>query len=141
MHELLDASAVTLARWIRQRKLSPVELLEALIDRIADVNPAINAVIAERYTLALAEARAAEHRAMHEPADTLPPLLGLPYTAKEYIRATGMPLSAGIWSRRHVRSDRDAETVARLGRAGAILVGITNVPEGGLWMETYHDVY
>ena len=141
VHELLDASAVTLARWIRQRKLSPVELLAALVARIAEVNPAINAVIAERHEAALAEARAAEHRVMHEPAQSLPPLLGLPYTAKEYIRATGMPLSAGIWSRRHVRSDRDAETVARLGRAGAILVGITNVPEGGLWMETYNDVY
>lgn len=141
MHELLDASAVTLARWIRQRKLSPRELLTALIARIADVNPAINAVIAERYEAAHAEARAAEQRVMHEPADALPPLLGLPYTAKEYISARGMPLSAGIWSRRHIRADTDAETVARLGRAGAILVGITNVPEGGLWMETYNDVY
>lgn len=141
MHELLDASAVTLARWIRQRKLSPVELLEALIARIADVNPAINAVIAERHEQARLEARAAERRVMHEPAESLPPLLGLPYTAKEYISARGMPLSAGIWSRRNIRADSDAETVARLGRAGAILVGITNVPEGGLWMETYNDVY
>ena len=98
MHELLDASAVTLARWIRQRKLSPRELLEALIARIAAVNPAINAVIAERHEAARAEARAAEDRVMHEPADALPPLLGLPYTAKEYISARGMPLSAGIWS-------------------------------------------
>jgi fatty acid amide hydrolase 2 len=141
VHELLDASAVTLARWIRQRKLSPVELLSALIDRIADVNPAINAVIAERYEPARLEARAAERRVMHDAPDSLPPLLGLPYTAKEYISARGMPLSAGIWSRRHIRAERDAETIARLGRAGAILVGITNVPEGGLWMETYNDVY
>lgn len=141
VHELLDASAVTLARWIRQRKLSPVELLDTLQARIADVNPAINAVIAERHAAAREEARAAERRALHEPPESLPPLLGLPYTAKEYISARGMPLSAGIWSRRHVRADSDAETVARLGRAGAILVGITNVPEGGLWMETYNDVY
>ncbi len=141
VHELLDASAVTLSRWIRQRKLSPRELLEAMIARIADVNPAINAVIAERHEAARAEARAAEHRVMHEPPEALPPLLGLPYTAKEYISARGMPLSAGIWSRRHVRADTDAETVARLARAGAILVGITNVPAGGLWMETYNDVY
>lgn len=141
MHELLDASAVTLARWIRQRKLSPVELLDTLVARIADVNPAINAVIAERYDAARLEARAAEQRVQADPTDSLPPLLGLPYTAKEYISARGMPLSAGIWSRRHVRADSDAETVARLARAGAILVGITNVPEGGLWMETYNDVY
>lgn len=142
VYELLDASAVTLARWVRQKKVSPVELLEAHLARIAAVNPAINAVIAERAALARAEARALEQRLAHARAsDDLPPLLGLPYTAKEYIAAAGMPLSAGIWSRRHVRADSDAECVRRLARAGAVLVGITNVPEGGLWMETYNDVY
>ncbi len=141
MHELLDASAVTLTRWIRQRKLSPVELLAALTARISAVNPAINAVIAERYQAAHNEAKRAEDLVMRVPPNELPPLLGLPFTAKEYIQARGMPLSAGIWSRRHIRAERDAETITRLQRAGAILVGITNVPEGGLWMETYNDVY
>lgn len=142
MHELLDASAVTLARWVRQKKVSPVELLEAHVARIAAVNPAINAVIAERFDLARAEARALEQRVLRAASeDELPPLAGLPYTAKEYIAARGMPLSAGIWSRRHVRADSDAECVRRLADAGALLVGITNVPEGGLWMETYNDVY
>ena len=142
MTELLDASAMTLARWIRQRKVSPREVVDAHIDRIAVVNPAINAVIAQRFERARAEAAAAEDRVMAAAdPESLPPLLGLPYTAKEYIMAQGMPLSAGIWSRRDVRSDKDAETVRRLAHAGAILVGITNVPEGGLWLETYNDVY
>lgn len=141
MHELLDASAVTLARWIRERRVSPREVVEAHIARITAVNPALNAVIAQRFELARAEAAAAEVRVMTSAPESLPPLLGLPYTAKEYIMADGMPLSAGIWSRRHVRADGDAETVRRLAAAGAILVGITNVPEGGLWLETYNDVY
>lgn len=142
MHELLDASAMTLARWVRQKKLSPVDLVDVHIARIEAVNPAINAVIAERFDRARDEARALERRIAHARAgDELPPLLGLPYTAKEYIAAEGMSYTGGIWSRRHVRATSDAETVRRLARAGAILVGITNVPEGGLWMETYNDVY
>ncbi|HET6585944.1 MAG TPA: amidase [Nannocystaceae bacterium] len=142
MTELLDVSAMALARWIREKRVSPREVVEAHIDRIVAVNPALNAVIAQRFDQARAEAREAEALVMRtsDPA-TLPPLLGLPYTTKEYIQAKGMPLSAGIWSRRHVKADDDAETVRRLGRAGAILVGITNVPEGGLWLETYNDVY
>lgn len=142
MDELLDASAMTLARWIRERKVTVREVVEAHIDRIAAVNPAINAVIAQRYERARAEAAAADARVMaSSDRDALPPLLGVPYTAKEYIMAEGMPLSAGIWSRRNIKADRDAETVRRLAGAGAILVGITNVPEGGLWLETYNDVY
>jgi fatty acid amide hydrolase 2 len=139
---LFDDSAIALAEKIRRREISPVEVVDAHIDRIRAVNPAINAVVAQRFEQARAEARAAEARVMstEDPRD-LPPLLGLPYTAKEYIMAKGMPLSAGIWARRNVKADRDATTVTRLAEAGAILVGITNVPEGGLWMETYNDVY
>jgi fatty acid amide hydrolase 2 len=136
---VLAASAMELARRIRAREVSPVEVVAAHIDRIEAVNPAINAVVAERFDAALAQARHAEAAVMrgHE----LPPLLGIPFTAKEYIMAEGMPLSAGIWSRRDVKADRSAETVRRLEAAGAILLGITNVPEGGLWLETYNDVY
>ena len=142
MTDLLDASVTDLVRQIRARQLSPVEVVDAHIARIEAVNPAINAVIAQRFAAARAEARAAEARvlAAADPAD-LPPLLGVPFTAKEYIAAEGMPLTGGVWSRRHVRADSDAETIRRLRAAGAILVGITNVPEGGLWMETYNDVY
>jgi fatty acid amide hydrolase 2 len=139
---LLDASAMDLARRVRRREVSPVEVVSAHIDRIRAVNPAINAVIAERFDRAMQEAKAAEELvARTRDPEELPPLLGLPYTTKEYIMAEGMPLTAGIWKRRGRKADRDAETVRRLGRAGAILVGITNVPEGGLWMETYNDVY
>lgn len=142
MDELLDASAMTLARLIRQRKVSPRELLEVHIARITAVNPALNAVVAQRFEAARAQAATAEAMVMAcQDAEDLPPLLGLPYSTKEFIMARGMPLSAGIWSRRDVRADTDAETIRRLDRAGAILVGTTNVPEGGLWLESYNEVY
>ncbi len=142
MSALLDRSAMALAHLVRHREVSPVELVEAHIAQIEAVNPSLNAIIATRYDAAREEARAAEQRVM-DTADpqSLPPLLGLPYSTKEYIKAQGMPLTAGLWSRRGERSTEDATTVRRLSEAGAILVGITNVPEGGLWMETYNDVY
>lgn len=138
---MLDQSALSLARRIRLRELSPVEVIDSHIARTEAVNPAINAVIADRFERARAEARAAEDRLMRSDPAELPPLFGLPYTAKEYIAAEGMPLSAGIWSRRDTRATEDAETIRRLRQAGAILIGITNVPEGGLWLETYNNVY
>ncbi len=143
MQNLLDQSAVALARRIRTREVSPVEVIDQHITRIEAVNPAINAVIADRFERARDEARAAEVRLMQPStaAEDLPPLFGLPFTTKEFIAAEGMPLSAGIWSRRETRATEDAETIRRLRNAGAILVGITNVPEGGLWLETYNTVY
>lgn len=135
-------SATALAEAIRSGDLSPVQVVRAHIERIEQVNPALNAVTARRYERALDEAREAETLiANTRDKGELPPLLGLPYTAKEYIEAEGMPLSAGLWSRRDVVAQRDAPTIARLREAGAILVGISNVPEGGLWLETYNDVY
>ena len=142
MAPLLDRSAMDLTRMVRRGDISAVELVEAHIAQIEAVNPSLNAVVAMRYDQARREAREAQRlvQSTSDP-DSLPPLLGLPYTAKEYIMAEGMPLTAGMWRRRGIRATRDATTVARLRRAGAILVGTTNVPEGGLWLETYNDVY
>ncbi|MCA9660777.1 MAG: amidase [Myxococcales bacterium] len=142
MDALLDSSILDLARMIRSREVSPVEVVDAHIRRIEAVNPLINAVIAERFEDARREAAAAQTQVMRsEDPDSLPLLLGIPFTAKEYIAAEGMPLTGGVWARRHVRAERDAETIRRLRGAGAILLGITNVPEGGLWLETYNTVY
>lgn len=130
-----------LMRLIRAREVSPVDVVEAHLACIEAVNPALNAVVVARYERAREEAREAERMVMRGEGLDDRPLLGLPFTAKEYLMAEGMPISAGVWSRREVRADRDATTVRRLRDAGAILVGLTNVPEGGLWMETYNDVY
>ncbi len=138
---VLDRSAMDLAAMVRRKEVSVLELVDAHIAQIEAVNPAVNAVIATRFEHARDEAKAADARLGSSDPEALPPLFGLPYTTKEYIMAKGMPLTAGIWRRRGATASEDATTVARLREAGAILVGITNVPEGGLWMETYNDVY
>ncbi len=138
----LAMSVVALAAAVRKRELSPVELLEAHIARIEKVNPLLNALVADRYQLARDEARRAEQAiASAKSTGDLPPLCGVPCTVKEFIGVAGMPHTAGLVARQGRVADSDAEVVARLRRAGAIVLGVTNAPEGGMWMETHNKIY
>lgn len=140
--DLLAAAAVDLADGLRRREFSPLEVVDAHIARAEAVNPLLNALVAERFEAARAEARQAESRLMAaRDGDALPPLLGVPCTIKEFLAVTGMPLTAGIVSRRDVRAETDAEIVRRVRAAGAIVLGVSNIPEGGLWMETDNRIY
>jgi fatty acid amide hydrolase 2 len=136
--ELLHGSAVDLAARVRSRAISPIDLVEAHIARIMAVNPVINAVVAERFEAARAEARAAEIEA---DSGMTKPLLGVPFTVKEMVSLDGMPHTFGSLPRRGRRADADATVVQRLRAAGAIPLGVTNVPEWGMWFETYNDIY
>ena len=139
---ILDEAATALAARVRRREISPLELCDAHIARIEAVNPALNALAAERFDLARREARQADERLAHtRDTDELPPFFGVPCTMKEFLSVAGMPLTAGIWSRRHVVAQSDATVVRRMRAAGAIILGVTNVPEGGMWMETDNQVY
>jgi fatty acid amide hydrolase 2 len=134
--ELTEIGAVELARRIRKRELSPVEVVDAHIARIEQVNPRINALVADRFELARAEAREKQEAKGH-----VPPLHGVPCTIKEFFAVEGLPQTGGLLKRRSVRATADATAVRRLREAGAIVLGVSNVPEGGLWMETYNVVY
>jgi fatty acid amide hydrolase 2 len=139
---LLSASARSFARMVREKRISPVELVDAFIARIEAENPAINAVVAERFERARGEAREAEARVVHTRADEpLPPLLGVPCTVKECIAVEGMPNTAGVYARKGLCAPRDADVVRRTRNAGAIVLGVTNMPEGGLWLETNNRIY
>lgn len=138
---MLDASAVELSRRIRAGEVSPLQLVDAHIARIELVNPLINALVGQRFEEARAEARAAGERLAGGSREDLPPFLGVPCTIKEFFSLTGMIKTGGILARREHREDRDATTVARLRAAGFIPLGVSNVPEGGLWLETTNLVY
>jgi fatty acid amide hydrolase 2 len=135
---LLTHSATRLARMIRAGEVTSRQVVDAHIRRIEAVNPAINAVVRARYEEARAEADAADAR--RGGAD-LPPLHGVPCTIKEAFALRGMPNSSGLWARRDVVSTDDAPTVARLRAAGAIPLGVTNVSELCMWMESINTVY
>lgn len=110
--------------------------------RIAVVNPALNAIILDRYDAARAEAKVADQTFATAAADAkLSPLLGIPCTVKEFFAVAGMPQTGGMVAYRDRRPTADSEVVRRLRDAGAVIVGLTNVPEGGMWMETWNKLY
>ncbi|HSJ33329.1 MAG TPA: amidase [Longimicrobiales bacterium] len=129
----------SLTERMRRRELSPVAVLEEHISRISAVNPILNCVVAERFAAARQEAEAAEREygTTSEPR----PLLGVPFTVKELIEVEGMPHTLGSRARVGRTGLRDATVVSRLRQAGAILLGVTNVPEWGMWFESYNGVY
>jgi fatty acid amide hydrolase 2 len=140
---LLSLSATRLSRLIRDREVTSRQVVEAHIARIRRVNPALNAVVAERFAAALKEADAADEevRAAQETGADLPPFLGVPCTIKESFALTGMPHTSGLVARRGIVAARDAVTVARVRAAGAIPLGVTNLSELCMWMESNNRVY
>lgn len=138
---LLRASAVELAGGVRRGRVSAVAVVEAHITRLQRVNPRLNALVAERFAAARAEARAADERVRSEPSEALPPLLGVPFTVKESLAVTGLPNSGGLVARGHLRAAGDATVVARLRAAGAIPLGVTNTSELCMWMEASNRLY
>ncbi len=134
--DLLQASAVELATWIRDRVVSSSEVVDCSIRRIQQVNPALNAVVHTRFEAARKEAKAADERTDRQGA-----FYGVPCTIKEFFAVDGAPQTGGLVARRNTNSTSDAPIVRRLRAAGAIVVGTTNVPEGGIWIETYNALY
>jgi fatty acid amide hydrolase 2 len=139
MNPLLLASATQLAHQIRDGKVSSAEVVEAHLAHLDRLNPTMNAVVHERYEEARAEARRADERRAR--GDDLPPLHGVPCTIKECFALTGMPHSSGLVARKHLRASEDAPAVARLRAAGAIPLGVTNLSELCMWMESNNRVY
>jgi amidase len=130
---LTSLSASDIARFVSRKELSPVEVVEAYLSRIEKLNPQINAFSVIDYEGARAQARQAEKIASS--GGELPPLLGVPVTIKSCIDVAGLRCEAG--SRLHAGyvAAQDATPVARLRKAGAILLGNTSTPEA---LMAYH---
>ena len=141
MTELLEQSAVELARRIRSKSVSATEVVEAHIRRIETVNPTINAVVQKTYDDARARAQAADARLAKKRPGKLPPFLGVPCTIKEHMQVAGLPQTGGLYRRRGAIANDDAVLVRRMRDAGFIVLGTTNVPEALMWYESYNKVY
>ncbi len=143
MHEgeILAASGVALARAIRDRRVTSRAVVQAHVERARLVNPALNAIVRDRYDAALHEAAVADEKTSSTHRDDLPPLHGVPCTIKEAFAFEGMPNSAGLWARRDVVATKDATAVARLRAAGAIPLGVTNISELCMWFESQNKVW
>jgi aspartyl-tRNA(Asn)/glutamyl-tRNA(Gln) amidotransferase subunit A len=128
-NDLLRLSAAEAAAAIRARRLSSVDLVDAVLDGIARTQPTINAFVTVCADQARAEARAAE-RAVAEGAP-LGPLHGLPFSVKDLTLTAGVRTTMGSALFADQVPAEDAVPVARLKAAGAILVGKTTTPEFG----------
>ena len=128
-----------MAELIRNRKLSPVELVQSHLDRIEKINPKINAYVEIDRHGAMAAARQAEDALSNN--NSLGPLHGVPISIKSAIEVEGMRWEAGTKLRVGEIASADAPLVSRLREAGAIILGTTNTPELLMAWETDNLLY
>ena len=138
---LTQRSATALARAIREGEVSSREVVESHIEMCERYQPRTGAIAVERFDAARREADAADARIASGGDGELPPLLGVPCTIKESFALEGMPNCAGLVARRDHRAETTAPTVQRLIDAGAIPLGLTNISELTLWIESDNRVY
>jgi aspartyl-tRNA(Asn)/glutamyl-tRNA(Gln) amidotransferase subunit A len=136
--EICYAPATELARRIRSKELSPVEVVQAHLERIEAINPRLNAIVIFAQD-ALEQARAAESAVMR--GGPLGPLHGVPYTLKDCIDTAGIRATRGSKLFEGFVPQADATVYTRLRQAGGILLGKTNMPEFALWWETDNLVF
>jgi amidase len=128
MNSVLALSGTQQARLIREGQISSTELIAAHLERIDQVNPALNAVVDILRNEAIAEAREVDVR--RAKGESLRPLEGVPFSIKDSIEVRGTVCSAGtLGYRNNPSSKTDAALVARLRNAGAIPLARTNLPD------------
>ena len=123
-------SAIELAEAVRTKRLSPVEIVDALLAQVERTNPELNAIITRTDELAREQARVAEQRVMR--GEELGPLHGVPILIKDLEETQGIRTTFGSKLYESYVPERDHPMVERLKGAGAIVFGKTNVPEFGL---------
>ncbi|XP_011172346.2 fatty-acid amide hydrolase 2-B [Solenopsis invicta] len=133
-HSIYMLSATTLSRKIRQREITSCEVVQAYISRIKEVNPFINAVIDERFSDAIIEAKNCDEQLKKgefdiETLEKCKPLYGVPITIKECLAVKGLSHTGCTLPRKGIKADRDADIIEILRNAGAIPLCVTNMPE------------
>ena len=137
--ELCFMPAAELAGAIRAKRVSPTEAVEAVLDRIAAVNPSINALVTVTEDLARSSARDVETRLAR--GEATGPLAGVPVTIKDLIMVKGVRTTWGSRIFERFVAPEDAPAVERLRAAGAVIVGMTNSPEFGYRATTDNPVF
>jgi aspartyl-tRNA(Asn)/glutamyl-tRNA(Gln) amidotransferase subunit A len=126
--------ATTLATLIATKQVSSREVVQAHLDRIAAVNPKINAIVTLRADDALRDAATADEAVAS--GVELGPLHGVPFTIKDALDTEGIPTQRGTKLFAGFIPEADATAVARFKAAGGIPIAKTNLPEFSAWTET-----
>ncbi len=139
MSELFRRSVTELARLIRSREVSPVEVVEAHLARIEQVNPVLNAITDCQAERARDQARQAERRIAQ--GSSVGRVHGVPLTIKSSIEVKGFRCECGTKLREGIVAERDAALVISLKRDGAVILGTTNTPEFLMAYESDNHLY
>jgi aspartyl-tRNA(Asn)/glutamyl-tRNA(Gln) amidotransferase subunit A len=123
---MMTSSLADLSRALAERRLSSVELTQAVLERIARINPTLNAFVTIDAEHALADARAADARRAGGEAG---PLNGIPIAHKDVLMTAGLRTTCGSRMLENFVAPYDAHVVAGLKRAGTVLIGKTNMDE------------
>jgi aspartyl-tRNA(Asn)/glutamyl-tRNA(Gln) amidotransferase subunit A len=129
MSDLCSLSATQIAAAIAAKTISPVEVVQAMLDRIDMWQPHVNAFITVAADDAMAAARAAEEAVNR--GESLGPLHGVPFSVKDLLNTAGVRTTFGSLAFENNVPPEDCVSVARLKAAGAIMVGKTTTPEFG----------
>jgi len=140
MDDLVFLPARRLARMLRSRAISAVELTRAFIAQVERVNPALNAIVTFLPEAALAEARRIDARRRRGAAD-LPPLAGLPIAYKDMVATKGIRTTYGSPIFGDNVPKEDHILVERLKAAGVLTLGKTNTPEFAAGSQTFNAVF
>jgi Asp-tRNA(Asn)/Glu-tRNA(Gln) amidotransferase A subunit family amidase len=139
MSELNFLSATSMAEQIRNRKISPVELIDAHLAQIGNLNPRLNAFVQVDEERARREAQDSEAAVMR--GKVKGPLHGVPISIKSSLDVAGLLCESGTKLRAGHVAAMDAVLVSRLKAAGAIVLGVTNTPELLMAWETDNLLY
>jgi Asp-tRNA(Asn)/Glu-tRNA(Gln) amidotransferase A subunit family amidase len=139
MNSVCLLSGHEIAALIRRKTISPVEVARAHLERIEQLNPKLNAFVDYHPESVLAQATEAEKAVLR--GDELGPLHGVPLSIKAAIAVAGHRCESGSRLRAGYTAAEDAPLVARLRLAGAVILGMTNVPELLMAWETDNLLY
>lgn len=134
-----DLSAVEARRLIGERKLSTVELMQSCLAQVDRLDPVVNAMVIRGDEQAMHEARRAQEAV--ERGEALGPLHGLPVAIKDIQDVAGLPTTFGSTQYKDNVATVDSGIVARIRRAGGIVIGKTNVPESSIGANTVNRLF
>ncbi|CAJ0944302.1 unnamed protein product, partial [Mesorhabditis belari] len=144
---VLTQSATCTHREIIEGKITCLQVVDAFIERLEEVDKVVNGICYRNYSTARTKAQAIDemlNALSHEKRNELSthrPFLGVPITVKNNINVKGFRTTCGWFKQKDNVATEDAPSVQRMREAGAIIVALTNVPEFCLWIETSNSMF
>lgn len=138
-NEICRMGAVTLAKLIRTKKLSPVEVIDAVLERMDRLEPKLHAFNVPTPDLARKTAKKIEKAIMAK--EDVGSAAGVPVGVKDLICTKGILTTSGSIAYKDFVSDVDDIVVERMRKAGAVIIGKTNVPEFGYSGASHNPIF